>query len=252
MTPPSPSPDAPSQRRRVAEVRREFDRKARHYESGRLATWYQAQGELVMARLRGQGGPRTSRLLDVGCGTGWLLRRWAERGTGLRGVGVDLSPRMVGRAQDLARREGVRGLDFLAADWEEEGTDQAAMTCLEGSAQVVTCVSAFHYFSNPAQALRLMVGALAPGGTLLLLDRAVDQAPLTLVWDLVHRTVLADHVRFHRTTDLRFLMEGAGLEDVRVAHRVRRLLWKGKLETSLVLLSGRRSLGDGARILEDP
>lgn len=233
-------------------IRREFDRKAPRYEAGRLATWYQAQGELALSHLRRGGHTPTPLLLDVGCGTGWLLRRWVSTERGRRGVGVDLSPGMVECAHGLAEAEGVEGLRFVAGDWEDEDTPETVRSTLPLPAGAVTCISAFHYFSRPETALRRMVSLLAPGGTLLLLDRAVDQAPMTLVWDFLHRAVIADHVRFHRTEGLLALMRRAGLENVRVDCRVRRLFWKGKLETSLVLLSGRRSLGDGARILEDP
>lgn len=55
---------------------------------------------------------RCERLLDLGCGTGQLSRRIAERG--VRVVGVDNSPEMVSRARE--RHGDVDGLRFVHAD----------------------------------------------------------------------------------------------------------------------------------------
>ena len=53
-------------------VRAHFDRVAPEYESNRLGDWYVAHGRFIADRLTGR---RFAVALDVGCGTGWLLRR---------------------------------------------------------------------------------------------------------------------------------------------------------------------------------
>lgn len=221
----------------ATEIREEFDRKAEEYEAGRLAPWYRAQGELALQHLPERGpGP----LVDVGCGTGWMLRRWASARGGERGVGVDLAPGMVERARHLARAEGVEGLTFLAGDWLDPATRRLVLEELPAPARAITCVSVLHYFADPEEALRGMASLLAPGGKVVVIDRALDGAPLTRAWGLLHRRVIGDHARFHRSEDLQAHMEAAGLERARVEARIRRLHWKGKLATSLVLVSGYR------------
>jgi SAM-dependent methyltransferase len=57
--------------------------------------------------------PPPARVLDLGCGTGSLSVLLAEMGHAV--TGIDLSPRMVGRAADKARRHGV-GIDLHVGD----------------------------------------------------------------------------------------------------------------------------------------
>lgn len=218
-------------------VRAEFDGKARNYETGRLAGWYQAQGELAMAHAHPHSGDT---VLDVGCGTGWLLRQMMSRHSGVTGLGLDLSPAMIEAAREQARVEGVSGLTFVNGDWMQ--IEPALLLQAHGLryTELVLCVSTFHYFSDPASALEKMYQAVGPGGRLLLLDRARDGSAATVLWDLIHRIVLRDTTRFYRADEMVALAEEAGFTEVGVVARVRKLFWKSKLATSLALVAGRR------------
>lgn len=218
----------------------EFNAKARTYESGRLAGWYRAQAELVLGIARPRAG---SLVLDVGCGTGYLLRRLVGGHSGVEGLGIDLSPRMVDEAREKARIEAVDGLTFVTGDWAR--LDPELLLQAHGYRRVglACCVSTLHYFSQPEAALEKIFRVMEPGGRLLLLDRAREGSLMTLFWDGVHRLVLRDAARFYRTDELVGLLEAAGFEDMRVERRVRKLFWKGKLSTSLVLVSARRGAG---------
>jgi cyclopropane fatty-acyl-phospholipid synthase-like methyltransferase len=58
-------------------------------------------------------------VLDVGCGAGATPAYLARR-HGCRVMGVDISQRMIGRAQETARREGVAGqTEFRVADAQD-------------------------------------------------------------------------------------------------------------------------------------
>lgn len=218
-------------------TRAAFDAKAKSYEEGRLGGWYRAQGELVLDHSRLQAG---SSVLDVGCGTGWLLRRMARRYAGITGLGVDLAPRMVEAARERARVEAVAGLSFVAGDWMRIDPRLLVEANSIESADLVCCVSAFHYFSDPALAIEKMFRVTSPGGRLLLLDRARDRSLMTLLWEAIHRLLLRDIVRFYRSEELVALVEGAGYGEARVAAEIRKFLWRGKLNTSLVLISATR------------
>lgn len=222
---------------RPESVQAEFDSKARSYEAGRLADWYKAQAELVMKHARPRAGET---VLDVGCASGWLLRQLMGRHSGVAGLGIDLSPAMIEAARERTRVEGISGLTFVTGDWMQ--IDPAPLLQAHGlrSTELVVCVSAFHYFSDPALALEKMYQAVGPGGRLLLLDRARDGSAMTMLWDLIHRVVLRDTARFYRADEMVALAEAAGFSDVRIAARVRKLFWKGKMATSLALVAGRR------------
>ena len=218
-------------------VQAEFDSKARSYETGHLADWYKAQAELVMSHARPHAGDT---VLDIGCGSGWLLRQLMVRHSGVTGLGIDLSPRMIEAARERARVQGLSGLTFVAGDWMQ--IDPAPLLQAHGlrSTELVVCVSAFHYFSDPARALEKMYEAVGLGGRLLLLDRARDGSAMTMLWDLIHRIVLRDTARFYRADEMVALAEAAGFSNVRVVARVRKLFWKGKMATSLALVTGQR------------
>lgn len=217
----------------VSDVKAQYDAKAPSYESNRLAPWYKAQNRLVLKHVAGVRGT----VLDVGCGTGWFLRRLVGAHADASGIGVDLSPRMVKVAGAYATDEGVSGLEFICGDWEAPDTREQVSRRIPEGASLVVCVSAFHYFRRPELSLRMMREALAPGGRLLLLDRATDGSPGTVLWDLLHRYVIHDHVRFYKVAEMKSLLRDSGFADVEVLDRFRRLFWHGKLHTSLVLLA---------------
>jgi ubiquinone/menaquinone biosynthesis C-methylase UbiE len=222
-----------------ARVRREFDRAAAGYDADRMAPWYQEQGRMVLEALGELDGP----LVDVGCGTGWFLRRVVESARDVECVGVDLSSAMIACAREAAESEGLTGVRFVEGNWEEEETVERVAAALLEPAAAVTCISAFHYFREPAAALAGMRRILAPGGRVILVERAMDGSPLTLLWHLLHRHVLRDGVRFYRTREMEVLMLEAGLETPRTVRRVRRYFWKGKVYTSLGVVTGTRERG---------
>jgi SAM-dependent methyltransferase len=214
-------------------IAREFDGKAHGYEEGRLGSWYRAQDEIVLEHLP----PLRGSILDIGCGTGWLLRRALERNPEAFGVGVDLSPEMVREARERSERDGIARIIFIEGDWEDAGARSRVLRALPSKPEVVTCVSAFHYFRDPRSAAAHVLGALAPEGRFLLLDRAKDASVGTLAWDLVHRHLVRDHASFYRTDELEEILDRAGFEETRLVTRVNRLFWKGKIHSSLAFLS---------------
>lgn len=219
-------------------IARAFDSSAPGYEADRLASWYKAQGSMV---LREVGTLSRGRVVDIGCGTGWLLRQLLRHSPRLRGIGIDVSEGMVNRAREKAAEEGIENIAFLRGDWERMPLDGLLAAPGPGGgvdgAALVTCVSAFHYFRDPLEALRRMRSVLDPGGRILLLDRDKGDAPMTAALDLVHRCLVRDHCRFYRGDQLEHLLACAGFTDVRVEAQERRMFWHGKALSSLILIS---------------
>lgn len=135
-----------------------FDSWSGSYENS--FTWrhfFEPVHEMLAQRL---GDVTGSSIVDVGCGTGGLLRRLASCGAE-RLTGVDESPGMLEVAR--AHSGEMAGLEFMEASAESlppgDGEFDVALSCI-----------AFHHFPDPGGALQEMRRVLKPGGRLLICD----------------------------------------------------------------------------------
>lgn len=210
-------------------IEREFNAVAADYESNRLAPWYKAHAGLILDACPPL---EDGDALDVGCGTGYLLRRFLQRSPDARGTGIDIAADMVDQAAQLARRDAVRNVRFVHADWESLDTRRLS----DHAFQLAFCANAFHYFSTPRRAAEKFYDVLADGGTLYILERNKSSSMLTLLWGWLHRHWIKDNVEFYALDDLVSCFRDAGFGDVSVVRTVNRLMWKNKLYTSVALL----------------
>jgi len=108
--------------------------------------------------------PAGASLLDVGCGTGALLRALAPRLA--RGVGVDASEAMLAHA----RRRGPSSLSFV-------GSDGPRLPFPDDHFDVVTSLLSWRYLDWDPM-LREVQRVLRPGGRLLVVDMVTRPAAL--------------------------------------------------------------------------
>lgn len=136
---------------RLDGIRQSFDQRARHYDDSvmhqSLATAVAESLSLVDTRT----------VLDMATGTGLVLRALhrSGRASGIRLIGVDISPEML--------RVAKRALP--SAEWVE--ADASHLTFADASADVVTCVTALHIIPDVPAALSEWSRVLRPGGRLV-------------------------------------------------------------------------------------
>jgi ubiquinone/menaquinone biosynthesis C-methylase UbiE len=136
-----------------------YNRRATAYESGALGRWHADIVERTAA-LTKTVMPETGFLLDVGCGSGALIRSLARDVNGMTFVGVDPAPQMLAAAASHSHhgraafaRAPAEALPFRDATFDV----------------VVSSVSFGHWPDQPA-GLRECRRVLVDGGALVLVD----------------------------------------------------------------------------------
>ena len=106
---------------------------------------------------RRPSGPRPSapRILEIGCGTGFLTERLADNFPDGHIVAVDLAPGMLEVAR---RRLAGRAVRFICAD--------AETLELSERFDVIVSSATFQWFAHPQESLRRLASHLRPGGVL--------------------------------------------------------------------------------------
>ena len=100
------------------------------------------------------------RQLDLACGKGEMLARWAQQ-FGISGVGIDISDVFLEAARQRAGELGVADrLEFVKADAGRYDTEPESF-------EVVSCIGATWIGGGLAKTLELMRRPLRPGGLVL-------------------------------------------------------------------------------------
>jgi ubiquinone/menaquinone biosynthesis C-methylase UbiE len=138
-----------------------FDQRAASYESGRHGQLHKEISDRVV-ELALSCAPAPRRVLDVGCGTGYALRRLAARlPRATEFLGIDPAPTMI----EVARSASADNrLNFVRGTAERLPADQ-------GAYDLVVSTTSFDHWTDQAAGIRECSRALAPGGVLVLTDQ---------------------------------------------------------------------------------
>ena len=211
----------------------EFDRVASKYESNRLSEWYKGHASIIVKVLHES---LSGCLLDIGCGTGWLLRQIVTSRKHITAIGIDISSNMIACARNAAAQENIANLEFVQGNWEDFD-----LSILSGkNISAVLCANAFHYFIDPGIAAKRMYESLNNGGHFFLLERDKADSRLTKMWDILHKYLIKDNVQFYHLSELAKFYQNAGFCNILVLAKIRKLFWKKKFYTNMVLLSGQK------------
>lgn len=136
-------------------------------------------------------------MLDVGCGTGWISRIWADSGAQVTG----LEPSEARAA--IARERRLRVLSCYA---EDLGTDE----CYD----LIVIRHVIEHLEDPAAILRSLSSRLKPGGLLLLVVPNIDCIGRK-IFDSDWTWVLPWHCNFFNPNSIKTLLKNCGFSIVK-------------------------------------
>lgn len=113
------------------------------------------------------------KVLDLGCGTGWATRLLAKTAAGVQAIGIDVSPRMIERAEELHSLT-IRARYDLGC-FEE-------LTFRDGEFDRIFSVEALYYALDLDAALSEAFRVLRPGGSADILIDFRKENPATECW----------------------------------------------------------------------
>lgn len=160
------------------------------------------------------------RVLDIGCGKAWLMRRWAEMHE-IQGIGVDINRRFLDEARRLAaaKRLGER-VNFIHADARDYKPEPRGF-------DIVLCLGATFALGGFVEALEWMAAATAPGGSMVIGDITLRHRPLVKDHPLPHDALEAMNVVERHGAEVSATISASEADFERYAshHRHNTLVW---------------------------
>ncbi|MFZ0890474.1 MAG: methyltransferase domain-containing protein [Candidatus Binataceae bacterium] len=111
------------------------------------------------------------RILDVGCGKAWLLRRWAGR-FDIRATGLEINPHFAAEARARSAAEGLEGrIRIVEGPASEFGAQPASF-------DLALCIGASFALGGMEKAVTWMVPQVTAGGMVAIGDLYAKRLPL--------------------------------------------------------------------------
>lgn len=146
---------------RTAEAGEYFARNAARWDE--IRSLYVAESDVEAAILEAAGPGPYKRLVDLGSGTGRMLRLLGPKAE--HALGLDLSQQMLNIARNEVAEAGLKQVELRHGDIFGTGLPSE-------SADVVVVHQVLHYLSDPAAAVREAARIVREGGRLVIVDFA--------------------------------------------------------------------------------
>src|SRR2546423_12229856 len=181
-----------------AQLRTEFNEWARAGKGAEMERGHRPVGEQAIARMRIEA---ESRVLDIGCGSGWATRLMADHAFNGRVTGIDISDEMVRIARESSTSH--QNIDFEVASAEQLPFPDNEFTH-------AFSMESLYYYRHIPKALKEINRVLKPG--------ALFVAVVDLYWEnqATHQWIdmLKVPVELLSVEDYRSLFIDAGFENI--------------------------------------
>lgn len=141
------------------ESQESFDRQALTYDMDRNDSHAREQYSIILQKMENF---RFANVLDVGCGTGEILKRIHKRYPEVSLTGVDISEKML----EVAKVKIGNKATLLWADAE-------MLPFSDATFDLIVCSDSFHHYPNPQKVLAEFRRVLKGGGNLLICDYSI-------------------------------------------------------------------------------
>src|SRR5208283_968268 len=166
----------------------QFNRRAATYETASSQGYFFDRVQRRVLKLaKNQSRPEV--IMDVGCGTGRLLRKAKQQWPSSRLVGVDAAEKMIQQATQL----------FPEAEFHVAMAE--ALPLPDASVDLAFSTLSFHHWANQAKGISEIARVLRPQGMFLLADIIIPHWLLLFV----------KHFRYNNPTKIREMFTQAGL-----------------------------------------
>jgi ubiquinone/menaquinone biosynthesis C-methylase UbiE len=173
---------------------------------GGAADLMRRQALVPLGRLVHERGQRRTALVDLGCGTGRLLREIKTNFPRMKVTGLDLSPFYLAKARELL------------SDWSGTQLIAASATSVpmaDQSVDAALCCFLFHELPDKprSETVREMARILKPGGMAIMIDsiQLGDEPAYDALIDYFPHAFHEPYYRHYAATDLGKLFTTAGL-----------------------------------------
>jgi ArsR family transcriptional regulator len=199
------SPEGKADDARLEEVRRVRQENFEDHAAGERRQIVPGRSWAAWARALGHLLPPME-IADLGCGEGYLTIEAARFARKV--IAVDRSDAVLARAKEAAARRKLRNVEWKRGELEK-------LPLKDASVDVALLSQALHHAVHPDRAVAEAARIVRPGGRVLVLDlRKHDE-----YWV---RERLGDKWLGFDDAELRRLLEGAGLSDIRLSVGARR------------------------------